>query len=77
MICPMKTRRRYFGCTQFYCWLRESVTAADVHNAWAAWMASKDGDHEALVPFHELSRATIDEDQSFVAAIRAVAQVQS
>jgi len=51
----------------------QSVDAADVHNAWVAWMCSIDADHEALVPFNELSEEVARMDDSYVNAIRAVA----
>ena len=49
------------------------VTAEDVHNAWVAWMASQDAEHDSLVPFSELDAETQAEDSPFVAAIRVVA----
>ena len=51
----------------------EGVERADVHNAWVAWMAERDSDHEALVPFAELDTATQEEDSPYVLAIRRVA----
>lgn len=50
-----------------------SITAEDIHDAWAAWMAERDPDHEALRPFAELDAATRHEDDPFVAAVRTVA----
>jgi hypothetical protein len=52
----------------------ESVTRADVHNAWVAWMALRDPDHESLVPYEELEEDTAAADQSYVNAIRQVAR---
>lgn len=52
----------------------DAVSRADVHNAWSAWMADREGDHESLVPFEELPEATTAEDEPYVAAIRAVAR---
>jgi hypothetical protein len=52
----------------------ESVTPADVHNAWVAWMLPREPDHPALVPFERLDRATAAQDAPFVQAIRAVAR---
>lgn len=49
------------------------ITGEDVHNAWVAWMASQDADHDALMPFSELDAETQAQDSPFVAAIRAVA----
>lgn len=51
----------------------ENVTREDVHNAWVAWMLTKDDEHESLVPFSELPTATQAEDSPFVVAIRTVA----
>lgn len=48
-----------------------SVTTRDVHNAWAAWMASRHPLHDAIRPFDELSDETQREDEPFVTAIRA------
>ena len=52
----------------------QEVTRADVHNAWVAWMAGQDGDHESLVPFSGLDTETQAEDFPYVAAIRMVAR---
>jgi hypothetical protein len=52
----------------------EQVTRADVHNAWVAWMADQDGDHESLVPFSDLDAETQAEDSPYVRAIRTVAR---
>ena len=50
---------------------REAVTAADVHNAWVAWMQEIDPGHRALVPFAALDASAQAADQPFVQAIRA------
>ena len=55
----------------------EQVTAADVHDAWAAWMDNRDPGHTALVPFDELSLATQREDEPYVQAIQAAARVRA
>jgi hypothetical protein len=49
------------------------VDAADVHNAWSAWMCQRDPQHEALVPFEDLPASAMESDRPFVAAIRSVA----
>jgi hypothetical protein len=49
------------------------VSMADVHNAWAAWMAGRDPDHPALVRTEELTEHTARQDEPFVAAIHRVA----
>jgi len=33
----------------------ESVTARDVHHAWAAWMAGIMPEHRSLIPFDALT----------------------
>lgn len=49
------------------------VTAADVHNAWAAWILQTNPVHDAIVPFAELDQDLAADDIPFVEAIRAVA----
>lgn len=49
------------------------VTDEDVHDAWSAWVASHDPDHESLVPFVELDDEAASADAPFTAAIRKVA----
>jgi hypothetical protein len=56
--------------------LGQDVCAADVHDAWVAWMVRRDSAHEALVPFDDLDKGTAGEDAPFVIAIRAVAQAE-
>lgn len=51
-----------------------SVGAADVHNAWAAWMQERDPHHRSLKPFDELDAETQASYEPFVEAIRAVAE---
>jgi hypothetical protein len=51
-----------------------SVTARDVHNAWAAWMATTHPSHMAIRPFDDLPDETQSEDEPFVIAIRAAAR---
>jgi len=50
------------------------VTASDVHNAWVAWMAPRDPNHEALVPFEALPHEIALADEPFVNAILAAAR---
>lgn len=47
---------------------------SDVHDAWSAWMLSRDPNHEAIRPFGELDRTTQAEDEPFLLAIRQAAQ---
>lgn len=51
----------------------ESVTRADVHDAWSAWTAERRPQHPALVPFDELSPEKQALDDPYVEAIRQVA----
>jgi hypothetical protein len=53
----------------------EAVSAADVHNAWVAWMLARNPNHESLVPYSGLPADTADADQPFVDAIRTVSKV--
>lgn len=51
----------------------EATTDRDVHDAWSAWMTTKDPGHEALVPFEQLSPEAQRQDTPFAEAIRVVA----
>ena len=53
------------------------TTAADVHDAWSAWMTASDPEHESIVPFGELDEETQREDGPFLAAIRRAAAGRS
>lgn len=50
------------------------VTCSDVHDAWAAWMAKRDGNHASLVTYENLSNKVREEDRVFVTAIRRAAE---
>jgi hypothetical protein len=52
----------------------EGVDAADVHNAWVAWMAGRDASHDALLPFKALTEEVAAQDAPYVDAIRLVAR---
>jgi hypothetical protein len=52
----------------------ERVTAADVHDAWAAWMVATRDDHPAIRPFDNLDEDTQLEDEPYVEAIRQAAR---
>jgi hypothetical protein len=56
--------------------LGEDVTNEDVHDAWVAWMAIREPEHPALVPVAQLDRATAEQDDPFVSAIRTVARTR-
>ncbi|WP_098731297.1 DUF7701 domain-containing protein [Brevibacterium epidermidis] len=49
------------------------VDASDVHDAWAAWMVGVDPDHDSILPFENLDKATRREDSPFLVAIREAA----
>ncbi|MEV5510618.1 DUF7701 domain-containing protein [Streptomyces orinoci] len=47
------------------------VTDVDVHDAWAAWMETRNPGHPALVPFDSLDESTRLADLPYVQAIHA------
>ena len=49
------------------------VEARDIHNAWAAWMSTKDPEHESIVPYADLPAEVRREDDAYLAAVRRVA----
>jgi hypothetical protein len=49
------------------------VTSEDVHDAWAAWMATVDPSHDSIRPFEELAPDVRAQDEPFAEAIRRVA----
>ena len=51
-----------------------SVTAANVHDAWTAWMTGRGEQHSSMVPFNELPVGVQAEDEPFAEAIRRVAE---
>jgi hypothetical protein len=55
----------------------EQVTAADVHDAWAAWMQEGNREHPAIRPFEELDSSAQRADEPFVKAIKAVVAMRS
>ena len=55
----------------------ERVTAADVHNAWAAWMQEENRGHPAIRPFEELDSSAQRADEPFVKAIKTVVALRS
>ncbi len=50
-----------------------SVTESDIHDAWSTWMAKRDVDHEALVPYEDLSEEVREEDRIFATAVQRAA----
>jgi hypothetical protein len=51
-----------------------SVTQSDVHDAWSAWMANRNGEHESLVEYELLPVEVQLADAVFTAAIRRAAE---
>lgn len=49
------------------------VTQSDVHDAWSAWIAAQDDDHDSLVPYDQLAEEIKAEDRIFATAIREAA----
>ena len=54
-----------------------TTTAADVHDAWSAWMSGSEPEHESIVPFCDLDEDTQSEDEPFLIAIRRAAATRS
>jgi hypothetical protein len=50
------------------------VEARDIHNAWAAWMSTRDPTHESLVPYDDLPPDVRREDDPYLVAVRSVAR---
>ena len=46
------------------------TAASDVHDAWSAWAAITNPEHESIVPFPELDTDVAAKDEVFVRAIR-------
>ncbi|QNJ94837.1 hypothetical protein HZU40_11640 [Mycolicibacterium fluoranthenivorans] len=53
-----------------------ATQAADVHDAWSAWMARTDPEHESIRPFDQLSPAVQAEDLPFLNAIHRAANIR-
>ncbi|WP_433247688.1 DUF7701 domain-containing protein [Actinomadura nitritigenes] len=53
------------------------VSAEDVHNAWVAWMYSRDPQHEALIPYSQLNLDAQAQDSPYMSAIRSAARVRA
>jgi hypothetical protein len=50
------------------------VEPRDIHNAWAAWMSTKDPHHESIVPYDDLPPDVRREDDPYLVAVRSVAR---
>lgn len=55
----------------------EGTQAADVHDAWSAWMARSEPDHESIRPYDQLSPSVQKEDAPFLAAIHSAARTHA
>jgi hypothetical protein len=55
----------------------KATEAADVHDAWSAWMSRSEPDHESIRPFDQLSPTVQAEDAPFLNAIRQAAEVRN
>jgi len=53
------------------------VDLEDVHNAWSAWMSTRDPDHRSIKPLADLEPAVQDADRPYLEAIRRVARERS
>jgi len=52
----------------------ERVTAADVHDAWSAWILETNANHSSLRPYEELDSAAKVQDKPYVEAIHRIAR---
>ena len=50
--------------------LGEKVEAANVHDAWSAWMSQSDPSHESIQPFGELPMDVRSQDGPFAEAMK-------
>ena len=55
----------------------EGTQAADVHDAWSAWMSRSTPDHESIRPYDQLASSVQEEDAPFLTAIRSAAQARA
>jgi len=51
-----------------------SVTHSDIHDAWSAWMAADNSDHESLIPYDDLDESVREQDRVFATAVRRTAE---
>lgn len=49
------------------------TTLKDVHDAWSTWMAPRQPDHAALIPFTDLTDDQQEQDRPYLEAILRVA----
>lgn len=55
----------------------EDTQAADVHDAWSAWMSRSEPDHESIRPYDQLAPSVQDEDAPFLIAIHSAARARA
>jgi hypothetical protein len=73
---PEEERGLYLNYAVLALTVGERVTRQNVHDAWSAWKALSDPDHESIQPFDQLDRDVRREDEPFVNAIREIAGTQ-
>ena len=54
----------------------EDTQAADVHDAWSAWMSRRAPDHESICPYDQLTPSVQAEDVPFITAIHSAARTR-
>jgi hypothetical protein len=52
----------------------QECTLEDVHDAWSTWMTIEQPDHDALVPFDDLSLEAQEKDRPYLSAIKRAAE---
>jgi len=50
------------------------ITESDIHDAWSAWMSTRDESHESLVTYEDLTPEVRDADGVFASAVREAAR---
>ena len=50
-----------------------NITHSDIHDAWSAWMAKRDGEHVSLVAYEDLAEDVREDDRVFATAVRRAA----
>ncbi|SLD66911.1 Uncharacterised protein [Mycobacteroides abscessus subsp. abscessus] len=55
----------------------EGTRAADVHDAWSAWMSRNEPDHESIRPYDQLAPSVQEEDAPFLTAIHSAARLHA
>lgn len=54
-----------------------ATEAADVHDAWSAWMSRREPGHGSVRPFDQLAPTVQAEDAPFLIAIRRAADIRA